>query len=74
MVLTYDAYNETLEGQKQKEDKISAIEKTLEIQSNQLKVLISALGNTKDQSQVDNVTKALYNSGIIKNSDNNLSS
>ncbi|MFL6322159.1 MAG: hypothetical protein ACJ72Q_17020 [Nitrososphaeraceae archaeon] len=29
MVLTYDAYNETLEGQKQKDDKISSLESTV---------------------------------------------
>lgn len=66
MVLTYDAYNETLESQKEKEDKISVIEKTLDVQSNQLKALISALGNIKDQSKVDDFSKTLFESGILK--------
>jgi hypothetical protein len=66
MVLTYDAYNETLESQKQKEDKISAIEKTLEIQSSQLRALISALGNIKDQNQINQMAQTMYISGILK--------
>jgi integrase len=69
MVLTYDAYSETLENQKENDDKIVAIEKTLEMQSSQLKTLISALGNIKDQKQVDNMAQTLYNSGILKDSD-----
>jgi integrase len=66
MVLTYDAYNETLEKQKEKEDKITTIEKTLEMQSSQLKALISALGNIKDQNKVDEFSKTLFESGILK--------
>jgi hypothetical protein len=66
MVLTYDAYNETLENQKEKEDKITTIEKTLEIQNNQLKALISALGNIKDQNKIDEFSKVLFESGIFK--------
>jgi hypothetical protein len=66
MVLTYDAYNGTLESQKQKEDKISAIEKTLEIQSSQLRALISALGNIKDQNQINQMAQTMYISGILK--------
>jgi integrase len=66
MVLTYDAYNETLENQKEKEDKITAIERTLEAQSSQLKALISALGNIKDQNKVDEFSKTLFQSGILK--------
>jgi integrase/recombinase XerD len=66
MVLTYDAYNQTLENQKEKEDKISAIEKTLDMQSSQLKALISALGNIKDQNKVDEFSKTLFQSGILK--------
>ena len=66
MVLTYDAYNETLESQKEKEDKILTIEKNLEMQNNQLKALISALGSIKDQKQFDSMAQTLYDSGILK--------
>jgi hypothetical protein len=59
MVLTYDAYSETLENQKEKEDRLTIIE-------NQIKALMSALGNTKDQSQVNQMAQTLYGSGILK--------
>ena len=60
MVLTYDAYSETLENQKEKEDRLSIIE-------NQMKTLISALGNIKDQNQINQMAQTLYGSGILKN-------
>jgi flagellar capping protein FliD len=41
------------------------IEKQLETQSNQLKALISALGNINDQSQVNQMAQTLYSSGIL---------
>ena len=46
MVLSYDAYNETLTNQKAKEDRITVIE-------NQLKTLIATLNTTNDQAHVD---------------------
>jgi hypothetical protein len=58
MVLTYDAYNEALESEKQKEDKLSALEK-------QMQSLISALGNM-DQSTKNTFTKQLFNSGMYE--------
>ncbi|HJT47620.1 MAG TPA: phage integrase N-terminal SAM-like domain-containing protein [Nitrososphaeraceae archaeon] len=68
MVLTYDAYNETLEGQRQKEDKLAIMEERYNSMQSQIQTLIATIGNIKDQNQVDNMAKALYNSGIIKNS------
>jgi integrase/recombinase XerD len=64
MIMSFEGYQEALESQKEKEDKITAIEKTLEMQSSQLKALIASLGE-KDQKQVDNMAKALYDSGIL---------
>lgn len=58
MVLTYDAYSETLENQKEKEDRLTVIE-------NQMKALLSTLGNIKDQNQVNQVAQALYDSKIL---------
>jgi hypothetical protein len=58
-VLTYDTYNEILENQKEKEDRLTAIE-------NQMKTLISILGNTKDQNQVNSFAQQLFDTGIIK--------
>jgi hypothetical protein len=66
MVLTYDAYNETLEGQKQKEDKLAIMEERFNSMQSQIQTLIAAIGNTKDQTQVNNMAKTLYDSGILK--------
>jgi hypothetical protein len=59
MVLTYDAYSETLENQKEKEDRLTIIE-------NQMKSLLSILGNMKDQNQVNQMAQTLYDSSILK--------
>ena len=59
MVLTYDAYTETLENQKEKEDRLTIIE-------NQMKALLSTLGNIKDQRQVNQMAQTLYDSSILK--------
>jgi integrase/recombinase XerD len=59
MVLTFDAYNETLENQKEKEDRLTIIE-------NQMKALLSTLENLTDQSQVNQLAQSLYDSHILK--------
>jgi hypothetical protein len=57
LVLTYDAYSETLQSQKESADRLSVIE-------NQMKSLITALGNMKGQSR-NEFAKQLYASGIF---------
>ena len=59
MVLTYDAYNETLESEKQKEDRVSVLEK-------QMQTLVSTLSKLTEQGQVNAVAQTLYSSGILK--------
>jgi integrase/recombinase XerD len=59
MVLTYDAYSETLESEKQKEDRVSVLEK-------QMQSLISTLSKLTEQGQVNTVAQTLYSSGILK--------
>jgi integrase/recombinase XerD len=66
MVLTYDAYNETLEGQKQKEDQLNAVQSQLDSMQSQIQSLMSAFSNMKEQPQVDSMAKTLYSSGLIK--------
>jgi hypothetical protein len=65
VVLSFTGYQEALKEQKYKDEKINLIEKQLEAQSNQLKALISALGNVNDQSQVNQMAQTLYSSGIL---------
>jgi ribosomal protein L37AE/L43A len=59
MVLTYDAYNETLEEQKTKEDRITTMEK-------QLQTLFATLGSMTDQKRLDELSNTLFSSGILR--------
>jgi len=65
MVLTYDAYNETLEGQKQKEDQLNTVQSQLDSMQSQIQSLMSAFSTMKEQPQVDSMAKTLYNSGLL---------
>lgn len=58
MVLTYDAYNETMEHQKEKEDDIKTLKQ-------QMQNLLSVLGNM-DESSKNEWAKAMVKSGIYK--------
>src|SRR3989442_9489875 len=59
MVLTYDAYSDTLESEKQKEDRVSVLEK-------QMQSLVSTLSKLTEQGQVNTLAQSLYSSGILK--------
>jgi integrase len=58
MVLTYDAYEETLHGQKENKDRLSALE-------DQMKSMVSALGNMEGQRK-NEFAKSLFVSGVFK--------
>jgi integrase len=66
MVLTYDAYSETLESEKQKEDKLSIMEKQFNAMQSQMQSLVSTLSKLTEQGQVNTVAQTLYSSGILK--------
>jgi integrase len=70
MVLTYDAYNETLEGQKQKEDQLNSVQSQLNSMQSQIQSLMSAFSNMHEQPQVDSMAKTLYSSGILVKTEN----
>jgi integrase/recombinase XerD len=65
MVLTYDAYNETLENQKEKEDKLTSMEKRFSAMQSQVDMLISTLG-TMDQSSKNELAKKMFENGLYK--------
>jgi hypothetical protein len=65
MVLTYDAYSETLESEKQKEDKLTMMEERFNTMQSQMQTLITALGSMKDQKQIDQTAHLLYKSGVL---------
>jgi hypothetical protein len=70
MVLTYDAYNETLEGQKQKDDKIDSLENAVNTMQSQIQSLMSVFSNMREQPQVDSMAKTLYSSGLLVKAEN----
>jgi hypothetical protein len=65
MVLTYDAYNETLEGQKQKEDQLKMVQSQVDKMQSQIQSLMSAFSNIQEQPQVGSMAKTLYSSGLL---------
>lgn len=65
MVLTYDAYNETLESQEEKENKLTIMEERFNSMQSQVQSLITALGNM-DQSTKNTFAKQLFNSGMYE--------
>jgi hypothetical protein len=65
MVLTYDAYNETLDEQKKKEDKLTVIEGQFNTMQSQMRALITALGNMDGNNRVQ-FAKQLYRSGVYR--------
>jgi len=69
MVLTYDAYNETIESQKEKEDKLNVMEERFNTMQSQMQSLITILGNM-DQSTKNTFAKQLFNSRIFERDTN----
>ena len=65
MVLTYDAYNETLELEQQQKNKLDVMEERFNHMQSQLQNLITALGTLKDQNQINQTAQMLYESGIL---------
>jgi hypothetical protein len=53
--------------QKEKEDKLTVMEKQFNTMQSQLQALITALGSIKDQNQVNQTAQMLYKSGILNN-------
>ena len=66
MVLTYDAYDETLESEKNKQDRLVEVEAQLNNTQQMLQQLITGLGKITDQQQVNLMAKSLFSSGILK--------
>ena len=65
MVLTYDAYNETLEGQKQKEGELDDIKRRFSSMEGMLEKLVAGLSKTTDQQQFNAMAQSLFSSGVL---------
>jgi hypothetical protein len=66
MVLTYDAYSETLESDKQKEDKLTVMEERFNNMQSMLEKLVAGLSKTTDQQKVNAMAESLFSSGALK--------
>jgi hypothetical protein len=69
MVLTYDAYSETLESEKQKDNKLAVMEEQFNTMQSQLQTLLVAVTNMKDQKKVNAFSKTLFDTGILRRAD-----
>jgi integrase len=65
MVLSYDAYEETLKEQEKKGDRLTTIENQFNTMQSQIQSLLSSLNSIQDQNHVNHMAKTLYNSGIL---------
>jgi integrase/recombinase XerD len=65
MVLTYDAYNETVEEKQQNDNKLKMMEDKFNYMQSQMQNLVTTLGST-GLSEKTTFAKQLYKSGIYK--------
>ena len=70
MVLTYDAFSETLESEKQKDDKLTTMEKQFNEMQSQMQSLVSNLSKLTEQGQINAVAQTLDSSGVLKEGNN----
>jgi hypothetical protein len=66
MIMSFEGYQEVLESQKEKEDKMTVMEKKFNNMQGMLEKLIAGLSNTTDQNQLNTMAKSLVNSGVLK--------
>ena len=65
MIMSFEGYQEALESQSKKEDELKVMKEQFNTMQSQIQALIAVIGNTKDQNQVNNMAKTLYDSGIL---------
>jgi integrase/recombinase XerD len=65
MIMSFEGYQEALESQSKKEDELKVMKEQFNAMQSQIQALIAAIGNTKDQNQVNNMASTLYKSGIL---------
>jgi integrase len=66
MIMSYEGYQEALESQKQKEDKLTIMEKQFNNMQSMLEKLIAGLSKTSDQQEFNTMTQSLLSSGVLK--------
>jgi len=71
MVLTYDAYSETLQEQKEKENKLSQMEEKFNTMQSQMQTVLSILSSVNTQKGKQEIAKELILKGMYKKTDSN---
>jgi len=66
MVLTYDAYSETLDSEKQKEDKLAVVEEKYNNMQSMLEKIIASLAQVQNPEHFSSMAQSLLSSGILK--------
>src|SRR5207244_663838 len=66
MIMSFEGYQEALESQKEKEDKLTIMEERFNSMQSQLQTLLTAVTNMNDQNKIDDFAKTLFDSGIVK--------
>lgn len=66
LVLSYDAYNETLEEQRKKENKLAVMEDRFNAMQLQIQSLISIMGSVNNGEQKREIAKRLIEEGIYE--------
>jgi integrase/recombinase XerD len=65
MIMSFEGYQEVLEEQKKKDDKLAVMEDKFNAMQSQIQTLVTALGSIRDQRQLDLAARMLYGSGIL---------
>ena len=71
MVLTYDTYNETLQEQKERDDKLIELEERFVTMQSMMEKLIGVLSRTTNQNQINTIAQSMFCSGILKSVERN---
>src|ERR671919_2124250 len=66
MVLTYDAYSETVEDQKKKEDRLEMMEEKFNAMQSMMEKLLVGLSKETGQQQLNTIAQSMLSCGILK--------
>lgn len=69
MVLSYDAYQETIDEQKEKQDKLTLVETKVNKMELLVEKFMESILENKDQQYTNTVTQSLFSSGILRRAD-----
>jgi integrase/recombinase XerD len=66
IALTYDAYSETLESEKHKEDKLTKMEEEFSLMQSQMQTILSIMSSANSQDVKEQIAKQLIQQGVYR--------